>query len=45
MRILTIRNFSKHLHSALRGLAAQDGLKVEIEVRTILTILHFTRWP
>lgn len=37
MPTLTIRNLPEHVHSALRILAAQDGLSVEAEVRNILT--------
>ncbi len=37
MPTLTIRNLPEHVHSALRMLAAQDGLSVEAEVRNILT--------
>jgi plasmid stability protein len=37
MPTLTIRNLPEHVHSALRLLAAQDGLSVEAEVRNILT--------
>jgi plasmid stability protein len=37
MPILTIRNLQEHGYSALRRLAAQDGLSVEAEVRTIIT--------
>jgi plasmid stability protein len=37
MPTLTIRNLPDHVHSALRILAAQDGISVEAEVRNILT--------
>jgi plasmid stability protein len=37
MPTLTIRNLPDHVHSALRTLAAQDGISVEAEVRNILT--------
>ena len=37
MPTLTIRNLPDHVHSALRKLAAQDGISVEAEVRNILT--------
>lgn len=37
MPTLTIRNLPGHVHSALRVLAAQDGISVEAEMRNILT--------
>ncbi|MDP2901673.1 MAG: hypothetical protein Q8N96_00995 [Methylovulum sp.] len=37
MPTLTIRNLPSPVHSALRLLAAQDGISVEAEARNILT--------
>lgn len=37
MPTLTIRNLPDQVHTALRILAAQDGISVEAEVRNILT--------